>query len=363
MNELEPTDNITRTLISTSTRLVGEYKHEKLLISHAWPVRMPYAETMIRESPISQTYYVVSTSLGDFLFCDFVCICLSILYGKRFDNHGDLQSGNLFRLPDIRNTTPRQYPKAPINNFSPRKDLGIELNLSEIKRIENLFFGEFPDQKFKNILKTAGSFYWQSLQIVEQQPESAFLNLVTCGEVLSSYYDYELDDLIEENMKVIFQKIQDEIEDGPKIVKQLKSNLLLVKKKYTKTIVLLLNDYFFSNTECHDSFPLDAKTNVPIGSLKKKEIERRIKAAYDLRSQYVHTGIAFGNEVTFSPSEIQLGKIVGKPSKFMKAMMQSPTFWGLERIMRYCLLRFIQSEGGVPIDKRLDDQTGFPLKS
>lgn len=75
-------------------------------------------------------------------------------------------------------------------------------------------------------------------------------------------------------------------------------------------------------------------------------IEKRIQAAYQLRSSYVHTGKRFDREIQSEQEERQVGSFntVGIPKdekEFNKALSDAPTFKGLERIMRYCLLKFL----------------------
>lgn len=50
--------------------------------------------------------------------------------------------------------------------------------------------------------------------------------------------------------------------------------------------------------------------------------------------------------------EVQYGKPVVGDETFEKALAKAPTYFGLERIIRYCLLRFIHTHG-VLIDSRL----------
>lgn len=98
-------------------------------------------------------------------------------------------------------------------------------------------------------------------------------------------------------------------------------------------------------------------------SLKAQDIEQAMKAAYDLRSRYVHTGVHFGSWVRSDP---QLEQIAGSPlvddEEFKKILMRAPNLTGLERVMRYSLLKIAQNAGadlaslyGVPANGDLDD--------
>ncbi len=207
--------------------------------------------------------------------------------------------------------------------------------------------GDFKNH-FIDLFHAAGMSYLSSLQLFELEPEKSFLDLITCGERLSNYYDYTDDILYDEEMKKIFHKIESTIEDGLLIVKKIKSNFSKVKRRYTLTIMKLLNDYFYSNYECTEA----------INSLTKQDIEGRVKAAYDLRSRYVHTGIPFGRWLYPDPkylNEVQMGTpVVDDDRELQRLLVLSPTFIGMERIMRFCLLRFIHLNA-LRIDDRLDD--------
>jgi len=66
-------------------------------------------------------------------------------------------------------------------------------------------------------------------------------------------------------------------------------------------------------------------------------------AAYDLRSKYVHTGQPFGSWVRprgQTIEEVQVGRPVVTSADLAKTLADAPTLVGLERVLRYALLRF-----------------------
>jgi hypothetical protein len=277
---------------------------------------------------------------------DVICTYLAILFGKRFDNHGLFESIGYFQVPHLEMYYSFCNPRLPQNNHRPRIDLGIDLSLYEILRIEQIFHEDI-ENKFILFLRSAGRFYLQALQTFESQPETAYLNLITCGEILSNYFDYDKESLLDDEAKEILSKIEAELKDGAKVAKQVKSKLLQIKRRFIKTITCLLNDYFFENSESQRKHT----------ALNKKTIEQRIAAAYDLRSKYLHTGIDFGRWVSVAANrneEVQLGIPVVNDPEFQKILTNAPTYLGLERIMRFCLLRFMQRQG-IKVDKKLND--------
>lgn len=342
---IKPKENIHKYLLSTPSRFVGEYSSEDLLINHAWPDLMSPSgpKSLLTESPIFRTYFVVVARIDNpeeksiivpnyHYFGDIVAVCMSILFGKRIDHHGLLETQGHFCLPTSTQPTPIGMVNTGPYNHSPRKDLSIELNFENCKVIEPLLRKDNGD-KAMNIFLASGSFYLRALQIIEEQPEIAFVDLVTSGEILSNYFDYEDNELFDDHIKKLMKEIYDCHPDPDKAVGLIKNRLLQVRKKYSLTLTNLLNNNFFSQTESIDQ----------VACLCQAGIEQRIKASYDLRSLYVHTGLKFGNWITAlyrNGHEIITGKPIVHDKDYQKLLMLTPTFGGLERIIRYCLLSF-----------------------
>jgi len=355
----KPDPHIHRFLISTTSRFTGVYESEVIRIDHAWPAAGSRYQLRVglEANPHSRNYFVVSlvieppekktivvpdyTGVGEQ-----ICAAASILYGKRFDNHGLCLTKQMFFVPDLGEIQPIEFCTAPLYNHQPRKDLGIPLKLDRFDSVAQLFTNPALDQNFKSIFFAAARFYLRSVQMFDVEPEFAYLDLVTCGEILANFYNYTHDELYDEETKRIFETIRAGIEDGDNIVLRLQGRMFQVKRRYILTLTRLLNDAFFTVSECTG----------PFGQLKKDEIQKRLKSAYDLRSQYVHTGIEFGHwtlPLGDTMNEVIYGKPIAAPREFEKALEWAPTFFGLERIMRYCLLRFLHLNG-VQIDQALD---------
>jgi len=356
---LKPDENIQQIIISSTSRFVGEYESENFLITHAHAQNATCRASGLGENPYCRNYYVVAFKatqqerapgvvIPDYSGVgELFCLYLSVLFGKRFDNHGMIQGSGHFYLPNMDMNRPTAFSNIGIHNHLPRKGLEIELNFSEVKRIEKLVcVGEIPED-IANIIMSAARFYLRSIRIFEEEPELAFLDFITCGEILSNYFPYSDEELFDERLLNIFNEIESQLERGGSISSDLKNRLYQVKRKYSITICKLLNDYFFSYSESNNSF----------GSLTKDSIEKRIKASYDLRSQYVHTGGNFGSWLAPNNAdqwEFHSGTPVGLPPKLTRLIVETPTYIGMERIMRYCLLRFIHLYSGNLIDSRLD---------
>lgn len=357
---LRPNKLIHKLLISSTSRFVGEFESDELLITHAWPFLRKDMSIGNNENPYCRNYFVVAFKTEEVkdepkhvrifpdysYFGDMLCIFLSILFGKRFDNHGLLETNGLFNLPNFNNISPISLTGVGPNNHSPRKDLCIELDLDNVRLIQGLLDGSV-NKEIIDTIYTAGKFYLRSLQIFELEPEIAYIDLVTCGEILSNQIKFSEEELYDEQIKEMLTKIESNLDDGEFIAKNIKGRLFQVKRKYRLTLLKLLNDYFFTNTESKEGFL----------ALKKEDIDKRVKASYDLRSLYVHTGVRFGHWLyphSYFLNEIQLGVPVVESKDFEKLLFKAPTYIGLERIMRFSLLRFIHLNAQ-RIDDRLDD--------
>ncbi len=356
---LHPEKDITKILLSTPSYLVGEYEEEDILLSIAFDITARY-------DPRDREYFILAvktpmperspgTIIPDYsVKGDVLSIYLSILYGKRFDNHGRVESFGKFLLPNY-HLLGNYETTLPFNSRNPRPDLEIPLSLHEIKRITPLLHEGQLDPRFKDFLMQAGRFYLHALQNAETQPEIAFLDLIMCGEILSYFFYYDQDNLLDDNMKQDLIRIGEEIDGGDTIVRRIRSRLFVVKRRFVKTVLYLLVPYFFQQSEAKESYD----------RLNQDDISTRIKAAYDLRSRYVHNGVNFGMWIdpkytSRFNNEVQMGEPVIEDIVLKKILIRSPTLIGMERIMRFCLLRFMHLNG-VFIDLRLEGRgLGMP---
>lgn len=352
---LKPDHTRQRFLISTTSRLVGEYDAADLNISGAWQFEAPF-ERML-ETPFSRSYFMVSTIVPEpkqggllvfpNLTIDLLLISLSVLYGKRFDYHGAVEMHGLFHVPVLASNEPTLHPKIGFNNHQMRSNFKIGLDLSNLEIMRPLFDVESRiNSRVRNIFEAAGKFYLQALQRYGSHPESAYLDLITCGEILSNYYEYTDEELYDDDLRQRFETIASELEDGKAMVRYFKNRLYQVSRKFRLTLRNLLSKDFCQYNEVPEDW-------TSVGGLDWETLDKRINAAYQVRSSYVHTGQRFSQQVQEERFEWQVFPIriddeLGKEEKkFLKALNDAPTFKGLERIMRYCLLRFLQTNGAI----------------
>jgi hypothetical protein len=348
---LRPENTIQKALLSTTSRLVGEYESGGVLLTHAWPDFLDRtASARWSEGPASRSAFILAFETEPLEkkagpipnyspTGEMVCAYLAVLFGKRFDSHGLVEGNGFFHIPELSQFGNLCNPRIPHNSHGTRVDFSVPLNLSEVRRIESLLHDASLDTKFLRTFQGATKFYLQAIQNAEHDAEVSYLHLITACEILSNFHEYEKGKLLDEETKDVLSVIRDTLTDGEKIANIISGKLLLVKKRFVETIVSLVDQDFFQRSEA----------NEPFAGFKADSFRACISAAYDLRSRYVHTGIPFGSWISLSTggmnNEIQIGQPIVEDKELGAILAKAPTYIGLERVVRYCLLQFAKSHG------------------
>jgi hypothetical protein len=356
---LKPENTVGKVLISTTSRFVGELLNEEFVLAHAWP-DFGDRDRMVRglsENQLCRNFFVASfetpppVRVGNRLdlpdctrYGNEICSCLSVLFGKRFDNHGCFESSGRYHAPANLDREPTLNPKHPIHNHKPRPDLGIQLNLAEFARILPVLDGSSQiAPALKQSFLTAARFYWLSLREFDADPERAFLDLVTCGEVVANAKHLETADLLDSQTKADLDRIENELPDGAGVRRRITGRLRQVRRGFVRALLGPLNQHFFNGSEALDA----------LHRLTPDNAERSLEAAYDVRSQYVHGGCHFGDSVRGLMYEDIVPCFRSDYEKsFVSLILKSTTFLGLERVLRFGLLSLLH-QSGVAIDGRL----------
>ncbi len=112
---LRPEKDINKCLISSPVQMIDEYEGSEILITHAFPSMndSTLRITQRKENPFSRYYYICvfrteppepnpGVILDDYNHIgNFISIVLSVFYGKRFDNHGIIESHGRFSMPAL----------------------------------------------------------------------------------------------------------------------------------------------------------------------------------------------------------------------------------------------------------------------
>ena len=319
-HSLEPKRNVHKAIISTPCNITGEYSSQLTLITPA----VPLGKATIRYDPrTSRSTYVVATKDKTYpIIMDYsskselICSYLSLMYGKRFDYHGLIEHEGFYHMPNFSRLDERFNPHLPFNSHEPRKCFPFPTNLADFHFMDKMMSGESIPIQFLYLFNAACKLYMQALRNVESEDETAYLNLVMAGEILARH-------------------------NTPK-----KKG----KERFTTALTELVDDKFFSSTESNIYDRLHG-----LGFFKKNGagFKKHIGNAYELRNKYVHHGIPFGTWIRpdYTCQDIQIGRpnVDEETTRIVPGygdiVNSAPTFIGLERTIRYCLLKMLEKDG------------------
>lgn len=348
---LHPSRNVQKFFISTPAHFVGEFQTRDLLISHAWPIfgsSKPAWFGNFNDS-LSRTIIAVAyrtpkdldkkPHLNTPLYeggGETVASALSVLFGKRFDSHGPFEMSGFFGFPDTSTFALPCETRLRHNDGRPRANCSVPLDFSEIHRIEKLLTGSTKNQKLVAFF-TAARFYRRSLMTFDVDPESAYLNLITAGEIVASFHEIPEAKILDSEACTVLEQITKEMNNGARLANFLRGRLRGIKRRFVFSLSNMVDESFFDRREAEWE----------LGSFKKEDFSKRIGAAYDLRSRFVHSGYPFGSwiKLHMDRSEVPVGEPIVPDREMAKALGKAPLFNGLERVIRYALLHFAAQLG------------------
>jgi len=341
---VNPIDNKSKHLISTPTKIVGEYHGSYCSIKHAW--QLGNRKSITEASNDEQEFFVIelnefpkeiveSNGLNEFRGYNIgfmISELLAILFGKVFYYHGAIEQNNLYTIPNIEYIR-HEYKKSYPYNSKTRPDLNIELNLEEVNKIGKIVNLKFGKDKIKNIreLLAAAKQYLLALQYAHNDQDIAYISLVESGEIFSNSIKIDETKLYDKKILDVLNEVK-ELENGEKKYNLLKGKLRQISNRYMIAILEYLDDSFYGTSYSNDSQY----------SFTKENVRGYIKRSYDLRSKYVHNGESFGSGTMISMDfnwEINNGWNSNTSKDMKKCLLKSASFVGLERIIHYCLYK------------------------
>ncbi|QJU60063.1 hypothetical protein HL653_22080 [Sphingomonas sp. AP4-R1] len=350
-SDLRPNESIQKILISAVARFTGEFSSPNLLITHAWPPFHSGRRDWFREdTPLSRTAFVLSfrtvrsPKLPGFVVPNYepagqiVGAVLSVLFGKRFDTHGPIEMSGSFGVPDLSAFSIPNNPSLPHIGPKVRADYPVPLEVSEARRMQPLFLGDHPDAAARSAFMAAARFYQRALQAIEDDPEVAYLHLITAGEIIANHKPFVEEEHIDEQTRAALARIEREMDGGAALASQLRGKLRGIKRRFVSAVASYIDPGFFDRTEAIDGF----------SAFRSDNFTQRLAAAYDLRSKSVHTGRPFGSWIAARSDrgEVQSGEpVVEDDRELARILYRAPTFVGLERVLRYALIGFAQELG------------------
>lgn len=353
---LAPHPQVQKFLISTPAAMTDHFQSPGLIVREAHTGLRQRATHQQRVGPGGRTALVLSFRtpaedhdgliIPDYDHTgDMVCGYLAVLYGKRFDNHGAIESSGFFRVPDLVALDQHADRRLPTSSNQPRADFPMTLSLKEVDRLLPLLFGGPGRSREASVFRSASKFYLRALQAEEADIEVAYLHLITSGEILSNALAIDPDKLLDASTKKALDQIEKGLEDGVKVARMIRGKLRAIRRRFVVAFESLTDGAFFTRGEARHSYE----------RLQAATFAKTLAAAYDLRSHYVHTGRAFADWVRAygdPPPEVHHGQPIVDDKAFGRILANSPTFPGLERVVRYGLLAFARDRLGV----RLGDE-------
>lgn len=341
---LRPDDSIQKLLLSTPAHFVGEFDTPNMLITHAWPPLYTGRRQWFGQGgdSLSRTAIILAfrtpppqePAPGVIIpnyenAGEIAASALSVLFGKKFENHGPFEMSGSFGMPDLTAFATPCEPRLRQNDGRPRVDRPVPLNLEEVRRIAPILGAPRDDHRVATFL-SAARFYRRALLLIESDPEGAYLNLITAGEIISNFHELTDEEGLDEEARSALARVAKEMEGGEKVAGFLRGRLRGIKRRFVNAITSMVDDPFFDRWEAESQW----------GSFKKDDFARRIAAAYDLRSKFVHSGYPFGHWINLHMSqyEVQIGEPVVADKEMAKILAKAPLFSGLERVIRYVLL-------------------------
>ncbi len=274
----------------------------------------------------------------DYTLAQCACNVLSVLFGKRFDCHGDVESYGRFLVPDLEAYSRPCLPDLPFNSHRPRTSFPIKLELGAAACVEKWLVPRIDDAVVRRV-QTACGFYARALRAAEQDAEAAYLHLVIAGEVIAGLDQHLAKERCNQNGAR--DSVDVEAKGGEGCANR-PDGRMSKRKRFAGSLLRQLDEEFFREIEPGAAreyrFRLEG-----MASLNKREFDmhRCLEAAYDVRSHHVHSGAPFGFWVT--PRRWVKDLVIFRPSlpdrDLARLLELCPTFCGLERVIRYALLK------------------------
>lgn len=347
---------IIRSVISTPSRLVGQLSTPNLMMQIVFPVSGVNLQTFMKPGPHSRSYYLLSimepddpsspeafavpiTTLHDgkptYAFGavgEMLTDLASVWFGKRFDYHSVIAHNSIAQLPNLASVSPVKHYNLDPYNHQPRPDLDIKLNLQNLNEVLPLLHTRKPAAEL-SAFWTATRFYARALRAFESDPEVAFFDFIVALEIIASQIDVPYKDLYDVQARKDLKAIENAL--GSKLASRVRQRYFQLSRRIVYAAKNLVNDTFFEG----------CRAEPQCYCLTRDNIGTCVKAAYELRSKYAHRGMPFGiwlDIIVIPQAEIQVGQPVLSDSyrKWQKILANIPTFSGLERLVRFIILRF-----------------------
>lgn len=360
----KPDPTVNKLLFSSPMQFYGMFDNENFYIHHAFSgLSNEHLRSQQKAIHLANRHYYVllfqgeptekignTDRLNDYSpFANTILATFSVFFGKPFYSHGLIERCGLFHAPDMIWQQPLGDISLPPFTDNPRKNAGLPLNFTECKTMLALCDNSSNcGEKVAKLFHMGAHLYLRALKSYHQDPDSAYLDLVSCGEIISAFFakvKYSDKQLFSEEILKTFEHLKGKGVET-RFINLIRSQNRSIKKRFVLAINGLLNSRFFQNHET-----MDQPSSVP-----KNRIEDLLERTYDLRSERTHTGLDIRTYVKPFAGDELARHGTGHKTRDTKYSMQCLSFTGLERITRFALLSLLHNHGGVRVhsDLQLD---------
>jgi hypothetical protein len=236
-----------------------------------------------------------------------------------------------FWLSDYLSTNDVPTPKIPKShkNFNDNELVKQEKSLAPLSEMFELINNLNIDCQ-KRFL-TAAKFYRRALLTIEDEPDMAYLHLVTSIEVLSGKHRSKFKSIKDYNVELY--KILESMED--KKLKEKIENVILEREYLTSKFVEFITEHVENDFW---------GTKTGYGKIKSEDLKKILNRIYDQRSKTLHNGEPFPVNIFHPPLSNEdidyCGLRSGEKRWPPKNIIPYPHFF--ERLVNYVLITYLK---------------------
>lgn len=254
---------------------------------------------------------------------------LSLIYGKVFFPHGLLQLNDERYLPFFDAYNLINYLEHPCFNSNPRIDFTLENRIDSCRqdfiRFINLLNNYSP--KLEAFIR-ALNFYGKALREYDDNQVTSFILFVSSIEALLNHVKFNDDELKDNDLESLYQRIRTLVEDNKeaeKIIRIIEQRMFRIKRKFLALCNRYVDEHFFGR---HD-------IGVEKEFQNKEGFESCLKAMYEARSVYLHTGVDLDSSLkifSHTLTEKMIAVPVNRRKKISEIYSNMPTLLFTERV-------------------------------
>jgi hypothetical protein len=287
-------------------------EHERYILADS--ENSLYKDTL--SNPSDKAYYPGGDIVDEIIFLS------SLFLRRRF------KKGSLLRINNQPHLTSSAY-----NRILDKHLITGTSNLSNLESYFNLL--EKLNKKYNQKYILSAKLYHQALLIIENEPDLAYLSLISSIEVLSNDYkiDTNFSDIENPKLKKAVEKIEDE-----DVRKEVETAILERENLITKKFIEFIYDYTEESFWKYENRP-------KLGKVEKDNSKEYLKRIYRQRSETLHSGKLFPPNIFDPPSlgaeiDFSISTTVGE--RKWPSEKYIPNIHFFERLVQHVLINFLK---------------------